>query len=430
MKNGKKSDLQISQEAREYAENIVNTVREPLVVLDADLRVVGASRSFYRVFKVDAKATEGQLIYDLGNRQWDIPTLRKLLEEILPKHTQFNDYEVEHDFQSIGKRIMLLNARRIYQEMTNIKLILLAIEDITENRTRHNLQKRIKELNCVYGFSQIIEKPNITIQEILQGLVNIIPPAYQYPEITCAKITFEGKEYKTKNFQDTKWKKVADIIVNDEKKGSLEVCYLKQQPEIDEGSLLKEERSLIAALAQQLGRVIERNKVKINLFQFQKAIDNSTDAIGMASPEGRHYYQNEAFTKLFGLSVKEIDGASGPQSTVYVDEKVGREVFATIMAGGIWDKEVEMYDRDKNVINVSLRAYPIKDSNNKTIALIGIHTDMTKRMKLQQELEKKLHDLEIFYKATTDRELKMMELKKEIVILKERIVEFESKNSS
>jgi len=100
-------------EAREYAESIINTVREPLIALDQDLRVVTASRSFYEVFKVTSEETLGQLIYDLGNKQWNIPKLRELLETILPRKTAFDNYEVEHEFSTIGKRIMLLNARQI-----------------------------------------------------------------------------------------------------------------------------------------------------------------------------------------------------------------------------------------------------------------------------------------------------------------------------
>ena len=105
--------LEFANEALEYAESIVNTVREPLIVLDQDLRVVTVSRSFYEVFKVKPGETVGQLIYELGNKQWDIPKLRELLETILPQETSFDDYEVEHDFATIGRRTMLLNARQI-----------------------------------------------------------------------------------------------------------------------------------------------------------------------------------------------------------------------------------------------------------------------------------------------------------------------------
>ncbi|MFA6012378.1 MAG: PAS domain-containing sensor histidine kinase [Desulfobacteraceae bacterium] len=134
-------------EAREYAESIINTVRESLIILDQDLRVVTANRSFYEVFKVNPAETVEQLIYDLGNKQWDIPKLRELLETILPKKTTFDDYEVEHDFATIGRRIMLLNARQIHRVWGKERIILLAIEDITARREiEDGLEKAHEEL--------------------------------------------------------------------------------------------------------------------------------------------------------------------------------------------------------------------------------------------------------------------------------------------
>ena len=133
--------------SQEYSESIINTIREPLLVLDQDLRVVTASRSFYGVFKVQPQDTVGQLIYDLGNKQWDIPKLRELLETILPQQATFENYEVEHDFATIGRRIMLLNARQIQRVLGKERIILLAIEDISERREIENgLEKAHAEL--------------------------------------------------------------------------------------------------------------------------------------------------------------------------------------------------------------------------------------------------------------------------------------------
>jgi len=135
------------QKSIDYAESIINTVREPLLVLDQDLRVVTVSRSFYDFFKVNPEDTVGQLIYDLGNKQWDIPKLRELLENILPQKTTFDDYEVEHDFATIGRKIMLLNARQIEQARGKKRIILLAIEDITKRReVEDGLEKAHEEL--------------------------------------------------------------------------------------------------------------------------------------------------------------------------------------------------------------------------------------------------------------------------------------------
>jgi len=128
-----------------YAESIVETVREPLLVLDADLKIISANRNFYRTFKVIPGETLGYFIYDLGNKQWDIPMLRKLLEEVLPKQEAFDDFEVAHNFQGIGHKIMLLNARQIYREYIGAKIILLAIEDITERKALECLLEESEE---------------------------------------------------------------------------------------------------------------------------------------------------------------------------------------------------------------------------------------------------------------------------------------------
>lgn len=138
------------QEAMEFADAIVNTIREPLLVLDGDLKVRSANRSFYTAFNVKPKETEGVFIYDLGNRQWDIPQLRQLFSDIIPHNTAFDDFEVEHEFPRIGKRTMLLNARRIPKPPEKPRFILIAIEDITDRKCqeveRNNYRKHLEQL--------------------------------------------------------------------------------------------------------------------------------------------------------------------------------------------------------------------------------------------------------------------------------------------
>lgn len=172
--------------SQEYAESIIDTVREPLIALDQDLRVVSASRSFYEFFRVKPGETVGQLIYDLGNKQWNIPRLRELLETILPQKATFDNYEVEHDFAGIGRRTMLLNARQIKRVLGKERIILLAIEDITERKHFETELRKAKEaaesanraksaflanmsheirtpMNAILGFSQLLRRdPAVT----------------------------------------------------------------------------------------------------------------------------------------------------------------------------------------------------------------------------------------------------------------------------
>ncbi len=133
---------------------------------------------------------------------------------------------------------------------------------------------------------------------------------------------------------------------------------------------------------------VDRNKTEERLIFLQKVIDSASDAIGMATPEGRHYYQNRSFDKLFGLSIEETDGKTGPPSTVYIDEEVGRMLFETIMSGDTWVGEVEMYDANRNILNIFLQAYPIKDENHKVISLVRVHTNITERKQAEKALIK------------------------------------------
>src|SRR5688500_20082318 len=116
-----------------YAQDIVDTVREPLLMLDTNLRVRSANRAFYQTFHVTAEETENQLIYELGNGQWDIPDLRTLLEDVIPTSSVFNDFELEHTFPIIGRRVMLLNGRKL-RAGSHQELLVLAMEDVTERR--------------------------------------------------------------------------------------------------------------------------------------------------------------------------------------------------------------------------------------------------------------------------------------------------------
>jgi len=143
--NDRKRQDAILREVQSFAEAIVETVREPLLVLDKDLHVKMANQSFLRTFRASKQETEGSLLYKLGNGQWDIPELRRLLEDIIPQHTEFRDFEVTHDFPAIGRRTMLLNARKLSEPGVNRELFLLAMEDTTERKQAEAESKNAKE---------------------------------------------------------------------------------------------------------------------------------------------------------------------------------------------------------------------------------------------------------------------------------------------
>ena len=168
----------------EYVNNILQTIRQPLLVLDSALRVLSANRFFYETFATTAEATRGLLVYELGNGQWDIPQLRNLLTDILPQRSSIENFEVEHDFPSIGPKTMLLNARRIRPEDDSLAdLILLSIEDVTQRRQLENqlhklnrqLQAKLTELeNVNEELSQFVHVASHDLKAPLRAIHNYV----------------------------------------------------------------------------------------------------------------------------------------------------------------------------------------------------------------------------------------------------------------
>jgi len=142
----------------------------------------------------------------------------------------------------------------------------------------HHLKERVKEFNFLFQLSQLLEKTDISLEVIIQKLTGLLPAAWQYPKITCVRITFEGKEYKTENFKKTIWKLSKDIKIDKKIIGVLEVYYLKERPEMDKGPFLKEEKDLITIIAQRLGSFIDRKSSVIQLQQSYQKIKIAMDA--------------------------------------------------------------------------------------------------------------------------------------------------------
>jgi C4-dicarboxylate-specific signal transduction histidine kinase len=134
---------------------------------------------------------------------------------------------------------------------------------------KHQLRERIKELNCLYGISELVENSGGAHEEILQGTANLIPISWQYPESTCARITVQEQVFETDNFQETLWKQEANIKKHGNHIGTVQICYLEEKPESDEGPFLAEERNLINAIAERLGRIVERLHAEAELKDYR-----------------------------------------------------------------------------------------------------------------------------------------------------------------
>jgi PAS domain S-box-containing protein len=158
-------------------------------------------------------------------------------------------------FDQMAEKLKIITASRdeLDREVSERKKAEKALQ-----KSMSELDERVKELNCLFEISRLVEKRKLTFDEILQGIVDFIPSAWQYPDITCAKINLKRQEVKTRNFKKTTWQQIGDIIVHGIQSGYLVVGYLKERPDCDEGPFLQEERALLDAIAERVGRIIER----------------------------------------------------------------------------------------------------------------------------------------------------------------------------
>jgi len=181
--------------------------------------------------------------------------------------------------EALGKQRLIMENKRLYEEAQR--------ELVERKRAEHNLAERAKEIKCLYGVTNIADRPGVSLEEVYQETANLLPSGWQYPEITCARITIGDKEFKTDNFKATKWKQSANINVNGQREGNVEVYYLEAMLGIDEGPFLKEERLLIEAVANRLGDVTERKRAEEELKRYsqklQELIDNITKAIALTT---------------------------------------------------------------------------------------------------------------------------------------------------
>ncbi len=274
-------------------------------------------------------------------------------------------------------------------------------EEALRKRT-YDLGERVKELNCLYGISALVEKPGISLGEILQGTVDLIPPAWQYPEITCARIVLEGRELKTEDFREAIWRQGSDIVVYGERIGTVGVYYLEQRPESDEGPFLKEERSLINAIAKRLGTTTEYKRAEEVLREseekFRTISASAQDAIIMLDNEGNISLWNEAAEKMFGYSGQEVLGKAlhdflAPQR-YHEASRQGFARFKTTGQGAAVGKTLELAAVRKDGIEfpveLSLSAVKLEGKWN----AIGIMRDITERKRAEEQLQHYAAELE------------------------------------
>jgi chemotaxis protein methyltransferase CheR len=300
------------QTACAFADAIIATVREPLLVLDQDLRVVTASRAFYASFKVNPRETEGILLYELGDGQWDIPKLRVLLEKIIPDQGVMDDYEVEHDFPDIGQRTMLLNARKVFYETGSNANILLGIEDISERRILEDEK------------DELLKQKDVLLGELQHRVANSLQII---ASIIMMKARTVDSEETRRHLQDAHKRVISIAAVQQQLHASAAIGSIELQPYLTKlcealaGSMIGDDRKISLNVRGDGGSVTCRDAESLGLITTELVINSLKHAFTDVTKDGQIDVTFDVSGTDWKLSV--VDNGTGKPEGVFAQPKAG-----------------------------------------------------------------------------------------------------------
>jgi PAS domain S-box-containing protein len=408
------------EDIQDYAQNIVDTVREPLLILDATLRVRSANRAFYQTFHVTPAETEGRLIYELGNGQWDIPDLRTLLEDIVPKSSVFDDFELEHTFPAIGRRVMLLNARKL-KAGHHGELLVLAMEDVT---ARKRAEEALLEAGALQSaifnsanFSSIATDEKGVIQIFNVGaermlgytaaeVMNKITPAdISDPQEVIGRAKALSAELGTTitpGFEALVFKASRGI------EDIYELTYIRKDgsrfPAIVSVTALRDAQGGIigylligtdntARKQVEAERMLLDQRVRDQQFYTRSLIESNIDALIATDPRGIITDVNKQMEALTGCTRDELIGA--PFKGYFTDpERAEAGIKLVLGEGKVTDYELTARSRDGTETVVSYNVTTFYDRDRKLQGVFAAARDVTERRRLDQVVQEKNVELE------------------------------------
>ena len=396
-----------------YAQDIVDTVREPLLMLDTHLRVRSANRAFYQAFQVSAEETENRLIYELGNGQWDIPALRILLEDVIPTSSVFNDFELEHTFPIIGRRVMLLNGRKL-RAGSHGELLVLAMEDVTaRKRAEESLLEAGALQRAIFNsanFSSIATDAKGVIQIFNVGaermlgyeaadVMNTITPAdISDPQELIARakaLSVELGTTITPGFEALVFKASRGI------EDIYELTYIRKDgsrfPAVVSVTALRDaQESIIGYLLigtdntarkqVEAERLLLDQRVRDQQFYTRSLIESNIDSLITTDPRGIITDVNKQMEALTGCTRDELIGA--PFKDCFTDpERADAGIKLVLGERKVTDYELTARARDGKETVVSYNATTFYDRDRKLRGVFAAARDVTERKRYEQSLE-------------------------------------------
>jgi PAS domain S-box-containing protein len=324
---------------------------------------------------------------------------RQKIVEALKDSGEIFDVETRIISKTHGIRTGLFSAGAI--EIQGEECLITVFKDISEIKEAEkelktlsfNLNKRVKELNCLHSITTLANKEDTSQEDLLQGIVEAIPLAYQYPDIAGARIIIYSNEHRTKNFRETPWNLKSDIVVFGKTEGCVEVCYAEESNVFNNDPFLEEEKTLIIIIAERAGKIMERIKAIQSLNnseqKYRSIFDNAVEGIFQTTTDGRFMSANHALAKMFGYDSPEdlIKGVTDLSIQGYVNPE-DRVKYKNILEeqGTITGFETQHYRKDGSIIWVLINARMIKDEAGRALYYEGTLEEVTQRKLAEEQL--------------------------------------------
>ena len=383
-----KRSLEEAREARAFAEAAVETVREPLLVLDAEFRVLMATSGFYETFLVTPGETEGRSLFELGNGQWNIPRLRHLMEELLPRGNRIENFEVAHEFPSLGYRNVALNARQVPREFRGAKTILLAIEDITD-RIRAEERLRIRELTLPDGAPQAILSVESDGRIVMANRMAEIMFGYTREELLELPLEALVPEHfrrahesdRAGYFAAPKFRSMGHAMdLTGRRKDGTEfpVAVGLSHMHTKAGMLA------VGFVTDLSGQYQAEEALRASEERFALFMNHLPAAAFMKDLEGRYVYVNPGFGKLASLPLTPSVGATDPDLWPEAAERLRDQDRLVIQTGHAISTEDSSIADGRPRYFQTVR-FPIPSQHGQAALVAGIAVEITERKLAEQE---------------------------------------------
>jgi len=290
---------------RDVLQAIVATAGALLVVLDASGRIIYFNRACETITGYSAREMKGKRTWDLLVKPPEVAGVKQAFSELAN-----GKFPSQHEHHWVGRdggqRLIAWTNNVLLDEQGAVEYVIATGLDITEKRQAdlalHNrtqeLGERVKELNCLYQISRLRGQRDLSLEQVLREVVVFIPAAWHYPEIACARITLRGESFQSANYRETRWKQSSTLQADGQQVGSVEVCYLEQRPTLDEGPFCAEERHLLNAIAERLGRVIEHKDNDLELLRYQGQLRHLASELTLAEERDRRRFAQELHDRI------------------------------------------------------------------------------------------------------------------------------------